>query len=81
MKTYDIEEINLGDAGKGDRIIFCSIEDLQSARTEIDDGKGIFVRTSDGLITELPHRMIYQKIYDGTIKLSARVFHQGGVKK
>jgi hypothetical protein len=80
MKTFDVEEIFLGEVGKGDRIIFHSIEDLQSARTEIDDGKGIFVRTPDGLITELPHRMIYQKIYDGTIKLSARML-QGGARK
>ena len=73
MKTFKVEEISLGDVGKGDRIIFKSMQDLVAARKEIDDGKGIFVKTDDGLVTELPYRMIYQKIYDGTIKMSARV--------
>lgn len=73
MKTFEVDEISLGESNKGDRIVFKSIEDLQAAREEVDNGKGLFVMTPDGLITEFPHRMIYQKIYDGTIKLSAKM--------
>ena len=39
MKTFEVEEISLGDVGKGDRIIFKTMEDLVDARKEIDDGK------------------------------------------
>jgi len=77
MKTFEVEEISLGETGKGDKIIFKTTQDLKLARMEIDDGKGIYVRSTDGLITELPHRMIYQKIYDGTVRLCARVVSKG----
>ena len=71
-KIYEAEEISLGDLGKGNYIIFKTVEDMNNARQEVDDGKGILVTTPDGLTTSFPHRLIYQKIYDGTIRLSAR---------
>ena len=72
MKIYEVEEISLGDIDKGDRIIFKSHEDLVEARKEIDNGKDIYVQTEDGLETLLPFRMITAKLYEGSIKLSAR---------
>lgn len=71
MKTFEVEEISLGITGKNDRIVFKRVEDLEEARNEIDDAKGIYVKTSDGLIISLSHRLIYQKIYDGTILMCA----------
>lgn len=73
MKSYEVEEISLGDLDKGDRIIFKSHVDLEDARKEIDNGKDIYVLTEDGLETLVPHRMISAKLYDGSVKLSARV--------
>ena len=72
MKAYKVEKLCLGDKmSQGDQIVFQSIEDLKEARNDIENGNSIYVKTNDGLITELPYRMIYQKIYDGTIKMSA----------
>ena len=73
MKTYEVEEISLGDVGQGDRLVFKSHEDIEDARKEIDNGKDIYVQTNDGLETLLPHRMLTAKLYDGSIKLSARI--------
>jgi len=78
IKCFDVEEIFLGEAGKGDKIVFKNTNDLRLARAEIDDGKSIYVKTNDGLITELAHRMVYQKIYDGTIRLCARTVSKEG---
>jgi hypothetical protein len=71
MKTYDVEELSLGEFGKGNKIVFKTIADLQDARKQIDDGNSIYVKTEDGVITEIPYRMVYQRIYDGTIMMSA----------
>jgi hypothetical protein len=72
MKAYKVEKLCLGDKmSQGDQIVFQSIDDLKEARNDIENGNSIYVKTNDGLITELPYRMIYQKIYDGTIKMSA----------
>lgn len=72
MKAYKVERLSLGDkASQGDQIVFQSIDDLREARNDIENGNSIYVKTQDGLITELPYRMIYQKIYDGTIRMSA----------
>jgi len=70
-RTFEVEEISLGDIGKGDRIVFKTVDDLQEARKEIDNAKDIFVK-AEGLVTLLPYKMIYQKIYEGKIKLSAK---------
>lgn len=72
MKTFNVEKLSLGDKtlGRGDEIIFKTVEDLQEARTEVENGKDLYVM-QDGVITALPYRMIYQKIYDGTIRMSA----------
>ena len=72
MDVYDVAELSLGEKIEGDRIVFKSIEDMEQAYKDIDNGRNIYVRTEDGLITKLLNQMITNKIYDGTIRLSAR---------
>lgn len=72
MKIFEIEEFTFGIAGKTDKIIFKSIRDLDSANEEINNAKGLYVKTKDGLVTALSHRLLYQRIYDGSMLLCAR---------
>ena len=72
MKKFEVDEVSLGDMNKGDFIIFKTTKDLIEARQEIDNAKDIFVVTEDNVTTLLPYKMIYQKFYDGRIKLSAK---------
>ena len=53
------------------RIVFLSLEDMERAYQDIDNGNDIYVR-KDGLVTKLLHQMISTRVYDGTIRLSAR---------
>jgi len=73
MEIYNIEELSLGDKTQGDRIIFKSLKDMEEAYKDIDNGKNIYVKTDDGLITKILNQMVTSKIYEGSIKLSARV--------
>jgi hypothetical protein len=72
MKVYEVEAFSLGDKNVGDRIIFKSLEDMEKAYTDIDNGRDIYVREADGLISKILNQAISSKIYEGTIKLSAR---------
>jgi hypothetical protein len=72
MKTYKVEKLSLGDKVTGDQILFENMEDLKKARLEVEDGRDLYVMTPDNVVTALPYRMIYQKIYDGTIRMSAK---------
>ena len=49
-----------------------SIEDLEQAYKDIDNGRDIYVQSDDGLITKILNQQIANKIYDSTVKLSAR---------
>ena len=69
-RIYSVEELILGDKAKGDKITFLTIEDLDSAYRDLNDGKDIYVE-KDGMITLLPQRMISGRIYDGTLVLTA----------
>lgn len=69
--VYDVEDIRMGDKNSGDIIIFKSLEDMEQAYADIDNGKDIYVK-KEGLVTKLLHQMINAKVYDGTITLSAR---------
>jgi len=73
---YHVQKLQLGDKLEGDCIIFSSIEDMEQAYKDIDNGKDIYVRTEDGLVTKLLHQMINTKIYEGSIKISARPTHE-----
>lgn len=70
-KTYSVEDFSLGEREKGDKIIFKSLEDLELAYKDIDNGKNIYIE-KDGFITKILHQMISGKIYDGKIVLSAK---------
>ena len=76
METYDVEELSLGDKTEGDRIVFKSLKDMEDAYKDIDNGKNIYVKTNDGLITKILNQMVTSKIYEGNIKLSARISKQ-----
>jgi len=69
-RIYTVEDLILGDKVKGDKIVFHTIADLESAYRELNDGKDIYVE-KDGTITLLPHRMISGRVYDGTMVLMA----------
>ncbi|MCJ7490422.1 MAG: hypothetical protein MUO87_09865 [Thermoplasmata archaeon] len=69
-RIYSVEDLILGDKMKGDKITFQSIDDLDSAYKELNDGKDIYVE-KDGIITLLPQRMISGRVYDGTLVLTA----------
>ena len=73
MKVYKVENITLASKQEEDKIVFSSIEDMEKAYKDIDNGKDIYVQTDDGLVTKLLHQMINTRIYEGTIKISAKV--------
>lgn len=72
MMIFEVEELSLNVTGKADKIIFKNTRDLETAREEIDNARGIYVKTKDGLITSLAHRLIYQRVYDGSLLLCAK---------
>lgn len=69
--AYEVEEVSIGSKQTNDKIIFKSINDMEKAYADIDNGKDIYV-VKEGLVTKFLHQMISAKIYDGTIQLSAR---------
>ena len=71
METYNVLEFSLGSKTQGDRIVFSSIDDMETAYKDIDNGKDVYIE-KDGIITKLLHQMISAKIYDGNITLSAK---------
>jgi len=80
QKTYRIESFRIGSKSQGDQIVFASLEDMEQAYKDIDNGRDIYIE-KDGVVTKLLQPMLTSKIYDGTIVLSARVspsVHQEG---
>lgn len=71
METYEVEDFSIGSRTIGDRIIFRSLDDMERAYKDIDNGKDIYIE-KEGYITKLLHQMISAKIYDGKITLSAK---------
>ena len=71
MEAYDVIELSLGEKTEGDKIVFKSIEDMEQAYKDIDNGKNIYVK-KDGLVTKILNQMVTNKIYDGSIRLSAK---------
>ncbi len=72
QKAYKVESFRLGNRSQGDQIVFASLEDMEQAYKDIDNGKDIYIE-KEGVITKLLQPMLTNKIYDGTIVLSARV--------
>lgn len=73
MKVYRVAAFSLGDKHQGDKIVFNSLEDMEQAYNDVDNGLDIYVKTEEGEVTKLLHQMINTKIYDGSIRLSARL--------
>ena len=71
MGEYEVEDFLLGDKTEGDKIIFKSVDDMENAYKDIDNGNDIYI-VKDGIVTKLLHQMISSKIYDGSISLRAR---------
>jgi len=71
MGEYEVEDFSLGDKVAGDKIIFKSMDDMELAYKDIDNGRDIYI-VKEGIITKLLHQMISGKIYDGTITVGAR---------
>ena len=80
-KLYEVEAFSLGDKNIGDKIIFKSLEDMEQAYDDIDNGRDIYVQEADGLISKILNQAINSKIYEGTIKLSARKGENEEVEK
>ena len=72
QKAYKVESFRLGSKSSGDQIVFASLEDMEQAYKDVDNGKDIYIE-KDGVITKLLQPMLTSKIYDGSIVLSARV--------
>jgi hypothetical protein len=70
-KPYEVEDFSIGSKHDTDKIIFKTVEDMEQAYKDIDNGNDIYI-VKEGLVTKFLHQMISAKIYDGTIQLSAR---------
>ena len=70
-KMYHIEELDLNQGSSSQKIVFASIQDLEQAHAEINDGKDINVVIGQEVV-KLLNQELSSKIYDGRIKLAAR---------
>lgn len=71
-KAYKVEEMRIGDKAQANRIVFATLEDMEQAYKDLDNGKNILVQEPDGLVTKILHQMVSSRIYEGTLLLSAR---------
>jgi hypothetical protein len=71
LHTFHIHELNLDQSSATQKIVFESIDDLEQAHREINDGKDIYVVINEEVI-KLLNQELSSKIYDGRIKLAAR---------
>ena len=81
MKVYEVISFSLGDRTVGDRIVFKSLEDLEQAYKDIDNGRDIYVKEADGLITKILNQALTSKIYEASIKLSAKAGKGDNIEK
>ena len=70
--AYKVESFRMGSKSQGDQIVFASLEDMEQAYKDIDNGRDIYIE-KDGVVTKLLQPMLTSRIYDGSIVLSARV--------
>lgn len=71
-KSYKVDSFRMGSKTQGDQIVFASVEDMEQAYKDIDNGRDIYIE-KDGIVTKLLQPMLTSRIYDGSIVLSARV--------
>ena len=77
-ETYMVDEFVLGEKLAANKIIFSSVETMEMACKDIDEGKDIYLLDRNGCLIKILSQMVTSKIYDGTIIIGAR---QGGGKK
>ena len=70
IRTFHIHQLNLSQSAATQKIVFDSIDDLECAHREINDGKDIYV-VVEGEVIKLLNQELSSKIYDGRIKLAA----------
>jgi hypothetical protein len=70
--AYKVMDFKLGDKQEADMIIFATLADMEQAYKDIDIGRDIYIE-KDGVVTKLLHQMVSAKVYDGKIRLSARM--------
>ena len=68
---FHIREMDMDQSSTAQKIVFDSIEDLEQAHREINDGKDIYVVLGDEVI-KLLNQELSSKVYDGRIKLAAK---------
>lgn len=71
IHTFHIQELDLDQSSAAQKIVFASIDDLEQAHGDINDGKDIYVVLGDEVI-KLLNQELSSKIYDGRIKLAAK---------
>ena len=71
IHTFHIQEMSLDQSSASQKIVFDTIEDLEQAHREINDGKDIYVILEDEVI-KLLNQELSSKVYDGRIKLAAK---------
>lgn len=76
MVNYNVEEYTLGKPSEN-KIIFKSVEDMNMAYKDLDNGNDICI-VKDGIVIKLLHQIINTKVYDGTLLFCAK---QSEVKK
>ena len=67
---FHINQLKLDQSSDTQKIVFDSIEDLERAHQEINDGKDIYV-VFEGEVIKLLNQELSSKVYDGRIKLAA----------
>ena len=73
INAYEAEEISLGDKKEKNKIVFKSVEELNKAYRDIDNGNEIYIKdVRDGLIRKIPNKMLTLGVYTGEIDLCAK---------
>ncbi len=70
IRTFHIHQLHMDQNAATQKIVFDSIEDLERAHREINDGKDIYV-VIEGEVIKLLNQELSSKVYDGRIKLAA----------
>lgn len=69
--TYNVDEYSLGKTTEANKIVFKTVEDMNNAYRDIDNGNDLCI-VKDGVVVKLLHKAINTKIYDGTLLLCAK---------
>lgn len=75
ITAYDVEEYTIGSIKQEERITFNTVEDMERAYQNVNDGADFNVKIKDGdkeRVIKVPYKMIRQKLYEGTIQMGAR---------